>query len=63
MRPVHHAWKKLFLMEVGKGMPTQTAAARVGVGLDKLYAEKKRDPEFAKEWDVTRQNSGAQPKW
>lgn len=63
MNRVIHAWKALFIMEVSKGMPTQTAAARVGVGMDKLYSEKKRDPEFAAGWEKARCNSGPQPKW
>lgn len=41
------AWKKEFIRHIRNGYPRTVAATLAKVGLDRVVAESRRDPEFA----------------
>ena len=45
----------MFLNELKKA-PTSIAAKKVGVPINKIYAERRKDPEFADKWQEIEKN-------
>lgn len=56
-------WKEAFLRAVSNGHPEKTAAGLAGVGLDKLYHQRKVDSDFAADWGIAKLDAKEQARF
>lgn len=54
---VKAAWRRNFIRHVRNGKPLTIAAQLAGVGKDKVFQERNRDPDFDAEWEEAKASS------